>query len=654
MTMTVRTVSAVLSILSQLPGVWAGLLLSVSLLVCACRKREPAPSRAGVDTVLNLVASEELILALQPRVEELEKPMVAERSLPGAELRSTLFAPEVFLTDITEPSEAPVDGPLLTTSWAWIPASSSHRSSGNAWTMWQPLMDRIMRCERASWSIVRGEFTTAARDEFATDIALDALVWRGRKPVAVSAVAKAVWRRLTDGALAWRITSWTTEKLTVTEAPAPFFTEVFDRMSIVPAAAKERARRSLHHEIMMRGYFGGEKLDLPAGVRDSRFFPDAVNEHPGLAVVDIDRDGDDDLYILERWGPNLFLRNSGPDKNGLPRLEECAAELGLNVNGRSCAAVFIDLDNDGDPDCIVGRSMDTSLLLINDGGKFADRTAQLAPQGLPALVTSVSAADYNGDGLIDVYFSTYSPLDITTRLTGQDHQKGVVPEWARQFLLPAEQEEVVRRQAVAHEFLGQVGPPNVLMVNRGGGRLERAPESAALAGWRNTFQASWGDYDNDGDPDIYVANDFAPDIFYRNDGRNPDGSGVTFTDVTKDAGLDHFGFGMGAAWGDYDRDGRLDLYVSNMYSKAGRRITAQVPGLDERMKAAAEGNFLYHNAGGRFDLVSGNTPPAIPVARAGWSWGGQFADFDNDTFPDLYVSSGFYTAPKEVDVKVDL
>ena len=628
-------------------------LLPVLIFQGGCGKKESpsgiAPSVAGAEVVKQLVASEELILSLQPRLEGLDAALKLKQ-FPGDEPRGTVFAPEVRLADIARQPEEKA-GPLGSIPAAWA-AAEVKTAAGSAWTMWREALDSVTRMERASWSVVRGEFT--APDTFQTALSLDGMAWRGGKPVAVSASVKAVWQRLTDGPLAWRIVAWTTDKLTLTEAPALFFSEVFDRISIEPAAAKARARRSLHYETVMRGYFGGEDLDLPPGVKDPRFFPDAVNDHPGLAVVDIDRDGDDDLYILERWGPNLFLRNLGPDDKGLPRFQECAAELGLNINSRSCAAVFTDLDNDGDPDCVVGRSLDTSLLLINDGGRFTDRTAALVTGGLPALVTSVSASDYNGDGLVDIYLCTYSPLDITTRLTGMDLKPGVVPDWAKQFLPPAEQQEFVKRQMEGHSFLGQPGPPNVLLVNRGGGRLERAPESAAVAGWRNTFQASWGDFDNDGDADLYVANDFSPDIFYRNDGLRPDGSGVIFTDATKEAGLDHFGFGMGAAWGDYDRDGRLDLYVSNMYSKAGRRITSQVPGLDERMKAAAEGNFLYHNTGGRFGLVSGNTPPATPVARAGWSWGGQFADFDNDTWPDIYVSSGFYTAPKEVDVKVDL
>ncbi len=634
----------------------AALCTAPLLLAAGCGKKAEAPPSAvpqspAAAMVRNLVASEELILSLQQRLEDLQTQMTREPELPGRQLASTLFAPEVEVTDIAVRAEDSSAGPLQSTLASWQMLPAGERS--NDWSFWQPLMANVTRVERAAWSIVRGDFPDGKMDAFETEISVEALAWRDQRPVAVSGKVQALWRRLTDGPYAWRIVSWTTRNLTAAEAPARFFAEVFDSLTIEPPAAKARVRQSLHYETVIRGYFGGQRLERPPGVKDERLFPDAVNDHPGLAVVDVEGDGDDDLYILERWGPNLFLRNDGPDANGLPRFTECAAALGLDVNSRSCAAVFADFDNDGDQDCVVGRSLDTSLLLLNDGGVFHDRTATLVLGGLPALVTSLSAADYNGDGLTDLYFCTYSPLDITTRLTGRDRAAAGAPEWAQQFLSPAEREEVVRRQQEAHGFLGQTGPPNLLLVNRGG-RFERAPEWLSVAQWRNTFQASWADWDDDGDPDLYVANDFAPDVFYRNDGMKPDGSGVTFTDATAQAGLDQFGFGMGAGWGDYDQDGRLDLYVSNMYSKAGRRITAQVPGLDARMKAAAEGNFLYHNSGTKFDLVSGNEPPGLPVARAGWSWGGQFCDFDNDTWPDLYVSSGFYTAPPGVSNGVDL
>jgi len=629
---------------------------ALTLLLAGCDKPESppppaAPDRPGAAVVRSLVASEELILSLQQRLEELQTPMTGEPALPGSQLASTLFAPEVEVADIAARPDESAGGPLHARTAVWRVNPPVQRTG--EWTFWQPLMANVTKVERAAWAIEHGSFAGGDKTAFTTGITLDALAWRGGQPVAVRGTVQAHWKRLTDGPYAWRIVSWTTEKLTATEAPAPFFAEVFAALTIEPKAAGDRARRLRHYETAGRGHFGGENPAPPPGVKDHPFSPGAVNDAPGLAVVDVEGDGDDDLYILEHEGPNLFLRNDGPDASGLPRFTECAAALGLAVNGRSSAAVFTDIDNDGDPDCVVGRSLDASLLLLNDGGVFQDRTASLVLGGLPALVTSVSAADYNGDGLTDLYFCTRSPLALAARLAGKDRSPAGAPEWARQFLSAGEQEEVARRQNGAAGFPGQAGPPNILLVNRGG-RFERAPEGAVLAGWRDSFQASWGDCDDDGDPDLYVANDFAPDVFYRNDGMNPDGSGVTFTDVTAETGLDHFGFGRGAGWGDYDRDGRLDLYVSNLSSTAGRRITAQVPGLDKRLPSAAAGGFLYHNTGAKFALVSGSEPPGLPVARAGWSRGGQFCDFDNDTWPDLYVSSGFYTAPPQVDQGVDL
>ena len=114
------------------------------------------------------------------------------------------------------------------------------------------------------------------------------------------------------------------------------------------------------------------------------------------------------------------------------------------------------------------------------------------------------------------------------------------------------------------------------------------------------------------------------------------------------------GFGMGCSWGDFNNDGDLDLYVSNMYSKAGNRIVDQIEGSDPRLKVSAHGNFLFENEGGRFRQIAGPGEGQQHVARVGWSFGGQFADFDNDGELDLYVPSGCYSAPAEVKTKIDL
>ena len=187
-------------------------------------------------------------------------------------------------------------------------------------------------------------------------------------------------------------------------------------------------------------------------------------------------------------------------------------------------------------------------------------------------VISMAAADYNMDGLLDVYICTYRPAAPM----GASPAGGVAQvkegdfDWPDEFFSPEMAREYRRRLAEHKQrhggtVLDQLGPPNVLLVNRGGGRFEVAPENSVIGVWRNSLQATWCDYNGDGRPDLYIANDWGPDNLFRNDGP------IGFTDVTTEAGITAYGFAMGASWGDYDNDGREDLYVSNMYSASGRR-----------------------------------------------------------------------------------
>jgi hypothetical protein len=267
-------------------------------------------------------------------------------------------------------------------------------------------------------------------------------------------------------------------------------------------------------------------------------------------------------------------------------------------------------------------------------------TDELSDLGNQYFTSGISITDVNRDGLLDVYLSNYPPLRADD-------------SWGNIFLSEQELAEVMKRQSDSHRFVNLAGSANVLLMNRGGGRLERVPYDDALSQWRRSFQAAWSDFDNDGDDDCYVCNDFAPDAMLRND--TPKGAEQpVFTDITDQLTADGaLGFGMGVSWGDYDRDGDLDLYVSNMYSKAGKRIMKQLDSVDARLQAAAAGNFLFENQGGRFHQRAGSDTGQMHVNQVGWSYGGQWADFDNDGDLDLYVPSGYYTAPPEIDSNVD-
>ena len=590
-----------------------------------------------------VVASEELLLQLSPRLKVLSESFLTSRLVTGG--TGALFADNISVTGVLDApskrSAAPIPESKIA-AFSVPVANQQVDSKREALHLWQGAVPSDSEVQWAKFYLISGAFTfTDGTDRsFVTPCGFDALVRSGGKWISVSAHQELTWTQLEAGE--WKISGWRQHDFEGLEAPALLFEEVL-ATAIPDEGARQRAIVSRHQEILVENYFGGKPAHTPREYTDKRFFPDSVNIHPAFSVVDIDNDGWDDLYVCVRWGKNMLFQNLGDGT-----FEEVASHYGLDIEGRSTSATFADFDNDGDPDLMLGRSLERSQYLINAGGNFIEASFGNIEGELPFLVTSTSSADYNGDGLLDVFFCTYSPLDITARITGKSSAQ---PEWVEKFLSAEEAAEVKRRYAQYHGFLGQVGPPNVLFVNKGDGKFARAPESTAteLAGYRNTFQATWSDFDKDGDPDLYVANDFALDTFFRNDGA------AGFTDITEASGTNLMGFGMGAAFGDYDNDGWQDLYVSNMYSKAGRRITAQVPGVDQRMVAGAEGNYLFRNNGdATFKRTSGLEKPAIQVANAGWSWGGQFADFDNDGFLDLYVSSGFYTPPDGVGNDVDL
>jgi len=345
----------------------------------------------------------------------------------------------------------------------------------------------------------------------------------------------------------------------------------------------------------------------------------------------------------------MFFHNRGDGT-----FEDIAAEVGLNLEDHCSAAIFADFDNDGDADGLIGRTLARSVYLVNENGRFVDRTEFLVNGPLPFLASSISAADYNGDGLLDIYISTYEARlarqEFMRKEQWRKRNKPFEPSILSEFLPTdaAKQLYQLMRSPEWHPYVNHFGPPNVLLKNVGGGRFEIDRESALSQVYRQTFEATWSDFDMDGDADVYLANDFAPNNLFRNDGQGK------FVDITAETGTADFGFGMGAAWGDYDNDGRQDLYVTNMFSKAGRRITAQIPGIDPRLAQGARGNSLFRQIDSRFERVSGLEPPALLVEEGGWGWGSQFMDVDNDGHLDIYALSGFYTAPKEIAMPVDI
>ena len=354
-----------------------------------------------------------------------------------------------------------------------------------------------------------------------------------------------------------------------------------------------------------------DSLDAAVGV--------SVYGHQGVSLGDFDGDGLDDLYVSQPSGlPNRLYRN-----NGDGTFSDATQRAGLGVLDDTSMSLFGDFDNDGDQDLFLIAA--TPLLYRNDGeGQFErDVDAGLAvPPAKAAMFTGGAAADYDLDGDLDIYVCAYDFWQ-----PGADYDA------------PTPYYDAVN------------GPTNLLFRNDGQGRFAEVSTEAGLGPTNNrfSFAAAWGDYDDDGDPDLYVANDFGRNNLYRNNG---DG---TFADVAGQLGVEDLGAGMSAAWSDYDNDGDLDLYTANMWSSAGQRITASTQFDDvaprDRERAQfqrqAQGNSLFRNdgAGGFTD-----TSDTAGVRTGRWAWASDFVDLNGDGLLDLFVQNGYITGERLDDL----
>jgi len=618
-----------------------GLVLGRAWMVgrAGARAELEADSKDGTDNSLAvLVDTEEWIIAQTPNLAKLSRGLL-DHQLPDEAGRS-LFSKGI---EIRRPFErevtaSGVDGKPLESQWKTETETQIWPSA--TVQLWKPVLDGLTVLH-ARFHYIDVRYINDNPNRLDANVGFEGLAQGpDGEFVSITAKQRLRWENMTEsggGEIRWRIVQWEQQSLSTRRRDRLMFQDVLD-IAIADSELAERFRMSEHEKMLLK-IAKQEKAGTHVG-----FEIRATSRHPSLSVVDVDQDGWDDLYIMPRIGKNVLLRNRGDGT-----FVDIAAEVGLAVDSFCSGAVFADFDNDGDPDLVLGRSIPRSQFFINEGGKFVESSSERRGTKLPMLVTSVSAADYNGDGLLDVFFATGArelsrvELKKTSARGSLDEESGGL---FRDFL-SSEQARKAYQLRAGEAMLDRVGPPNLLLVNRGG-RFEVAPENEQVELWKNSTQGTWGDYDNDGDVDLYVSNDHAMNTMLRNDG--PDG----FVDVTSETGTDDIGLGMGAAWGDYDNDNRLDLYVSNLNSTTGRRVTGKAAGLDKRLNRLAAGNSLFRNEGSKFTRTSGRKSEQHRVENAGRSWGSQFVDVNNDGFLDLYALSGLFTSPKEASIGLDL
>jgi hypothetical protein len=315
----------------------------------------------------------------------------------------------------------------------------------------------------------------------------------------------------------------------------------------------------------------------------------------GVFVCDFDRDGILDLLVTD---VNRYALYRG-GRDG--RFTDVTAAMGLpqvptNANALSGVACWIDIDGDGWEDLILSGRVYRNM----EGKRFVDYTAQTRLP-LPPETVSLVVADYDRDGKLDLY---------ATR-TGK---------MSRSWL-----EDKI------------TGGGNRLFRNLGNWQFEDVTERTGTGGdGRSSFTAVWLDANNDGWPDLHIINEFGSGVLLENRG---DG---TFRPHELGPGRIDYGT-MGAAAGDIDNDGNIDIYCADMYSKAGSRVMNNLrpgsypPDMMSRMRRLVAGSQLHLNKGNfRFEQVG----ERMQINAIGWAYGPVLADLDNDGWLDLYATAG--------------
>ncbi len=336
----------------------------------------------------------------------------------------------------------------------------------------------------------------------------------------------------------------------------------------------------------------------------------------GVGLIDCDNDGRLDIITVNgstvqryRQGGDPMITlyhqetNNSDSKNSDVKFTDITKSAGLTHKGWGMGVAVADYDNDGLQDIYVTGYGGNALYHNLGNCKFEDVTDK-AGVGAGGFSTGAAWADYDRDGRVDLFVSRYVHVDIDK-----------LPEFGNDA-------RFCRFKGVLVQCgpWGMPGESDLLFHNKGDGTFEEVSKKAGVDDPHHYYGlgATWGDYDNDGWPDLYVANDAGPNFLYRN---KHDG---TFEDAGLLAGVALSGDGleqgsMGVDWGDYLHEGRLSMIVTNFVE---------------------QGSTLYHNLDKEnFADVSVRSKlmkPTYPFV----SWGTGFFDMDNDGWLDLFIANG--------------
>ncbi len=328
----------------------------------------------------------------------------------------------------------------------------------------------------------------------------------------------------------------------------------------------------------------------------------------GVGLIDCDGNGKLDILVANGSTVDRFRQGGDPlvtlyHQDSDLKFSDITAAAGLTVKGWGMGVSVADFDNDGILDIYVTGFGRNALYKGLGNCKFKDVTEK-AGVAVGGFSTAAAFADYDRDGFVDLFVARYVHLDM-------DNLPGFGSD-----------ERFCRFKGVLVQCgpWGMQGESDVLFHNRGDGTFEEVSKKAGVDDPKHRYGmgAIWADYDNDGWPDLFVANDAGPNLLYHNkhDGTFDEVglvSGVALSEDGQELGS------MGVDFGDYDHDGNLDLFVTNFTDQPDN---------------------LYRNLGNKnfsdMGWASGLSQASYPYVK----WGTGFFDFDNDGWLDVLVANG--------------
>jgi hypothetical protein len=337
----------------------------------------------------------------------------------------------------------------------------------------------------------------------------------------------------------------------------------------------------------------------------------------GVGLFDCDNDGKLDIVMVNgstvdryKQGGDLLVTLWHQDAD--LKFTDITEKAGLTRKGWGMGVAVADFDNDGNLDLFVTGYGGNALYRNKGNCTFEDVTDRAGVRG-GGFSTGAAWADYDRDGYVDLFVSRYVHVDMND-----------LPAFGSTKFCQ------FKGAPVQCGPWGMEGETDLLYHNRGDGTFEEVSKKAGVNDPEKYYGlgATWGDYDNDGWPDLFVADDATPNHLYHN---NRDG---TFTDEAMVAGIALNGDGralgsMGVTWGDYDHSGRLSMFITEF---------------------ADQPNTLYHNQGARgfedIAMPSHLGQPSLPLV----GWGTTFFDMDNAGWLDLFVANG-HVYPQMDNVK---